>query len=229
MNDFDKHSRVDKFEKRRKNTKSISVLMIAGSLLVVVLLGMWIFGGGDDQASEEKQTTEENKSTNESNNSDTEESNEEQTETDENNSSNSDEQANEANEEESDAETDEDESQSAEDIETEQVEPSGDNVKEAYTGNWEPIGTEQEGPHTTNYSDGSQDRQEIVRAAALATGLNASTLTTHWVGNGGDQKVETTVYNEDQSEIYRVYLSWVDNEGWQPTKVEALNNLPPIN
>ena len=36
-------------------------------------------------------------------------------------------------------------------VETEQVEPSNDNVLKAYTADWKPIGTEQEGPHTTNY------------------------------------------------------------------------------
>lgn len=43
-----------------------------------------------------------------------------------------------------------------------------------------------------------------------------------WIENGGDQKVIATVSDTAETEVFRVFLSWVDNEGWQPTKVEIL-------
>ncbi|MDY0405502.1 YrrS family protein [Virgibacillus sp. 179-BFC.A HS] len=103
-----------------------------------------------------------------------------------------------------------------------EVESSDSNVVEAFTADWQPVGTEQTGPHTTNYDDGSQDRKEIKHAAAMATGLDENNMTTYWVGNAGDQKVTTTVFNGNQSEIYRVSLTWHDGQGWQVNKVEKL-------
>src|SRR5699024_2615670 len=119
---------------------------------------------------------------------------------------------NESDEDDDKDENDEDKEQKKEDdegeIETEEVEPSDANVSKAYTGNWEPVGTKQSGPHTTNYDDGSQDRIEIKKAVQLATGLQD--MTEVWVGNGGDQKVIATVTSPDKTDIYPVYLSWVD-------------------
>src|SRR5690625_7127254 len=66
-------------------------------------------------------------------------------------------------------------------VETEEIESTDDNVIEAYTGKWQPNGTIQEGPHTTNYDDGSQDRIEIKQAVMSATGLGED-LTEHWIG-----------------------------------------------
>lgn len=217
MDDFNNDSRLNKHEKRRKNTKSISILLIIGGILIIILLGMWIFGGNNDEESDNLNETIENEDT--ETEPDTEQNPEEGT-TDGNDESA------EGVEENEDDELNEEASEDDEDVETEPAEPSDDNVLEAYTGNWEPVGTEQESPQTTtNYSDGSQDRVEIDIAASEATGLNQSNMRTHWVGNGGDQQVIATVGDEDLSEFYRVYISWVDNEGWQPTKVEVLNEL----
>jgi cytoskeletal protein RodZ len=217
MSDFDKHSRVNKFEKRRKNTKSISILLITGSVLLIVLFGMWIFGGGsNDEMVESDDPSSDNDSSDvviveedNENNEDTEDSN-----------------SNEIDESNETAEEDEEENTVLnEDVETEAAESSDDNVIEAYTGDWQPVGTEQEGSHTTDYSDGSQDRIEINQAVIYATGLDESNLTTHWVGNDGEQRVVTTVSDSDHTEIYRVFLSWIDEEGWQPTKVEVLEEV----
>src|SRR5699024_9917128 len=193
----DENSRIDKYEKRRKTTKSITVLLIIGGILIVFLLFIWIFGGDGKKSEESNEaSTEIQRDENDSNDTmyEDEEDKEEKKEDDE-----------------------EDE------VETEEVEPSDTNVSKAYTGNWEPIGTKQSGPHTTNYDDGSQDRIEIKEAVQLATGLQD--MTELWVGNGGDQKVIATVASPDETDIYRVYLSWVDEKGWQPTKVEELKEV----
>lgn len=205
MKNSDKDSRINKFEKRRKTTKSITILLLLGSVLIIVLLFMWIFGGNDKEskgpegASSEIQR-DENDSDDRRNEEDTDESKDEA---------------------ESDKEkSDEDEDKDEDEVETEKVEPSDDNVTEAYKGNWKAVGTEQSGSHTTNYDEGSQDRIEMENAIQLATGLD--NMTPLWIGNGGDQKVIATVSSSDNSEIYRVYLSWIEGEGWQPEKVEEL-------
>lgn len=207
MNNSDKDSRINKFEKRRKTTKSITILLLLGSVLIIVLLLMWIFGGNDKEskgpegASSEIQR-DENDSDDRRNEEDTDESTDE------------------AESDKKKSEDDEDEDKDEDEVETEKVEPSDDNVTEAYTGNWKAVGTEQSGSHTTNYDEGSQDRIEMESAIQLATGLDD--MTALWIGNGGDQKVIATVSSSDNSEIYRVYLSWIEGEGWQPAKVEEL-------
>ena len=108
------------------------------------------------------------------------------------------------------------------DVDVQQVDSADENVIVAYTGNWPPIGTVQEEPHTTNYSDGSEDRIEIKRAVSQVTGIEENDMIEHWVGNDGDQKVVATVSSKSTEEVYQVYLSWIDNEGWQVKKVERI-------
>src|SRR5699024_11824075 len=109
----------------------------------------------------------------------------------------------------------------SDDVNIEKVDDPDDNyVEEAYTGNWKASGTSQSEPHEGQYDKESQDWNEMEEAIKYATGLND--MTTHWIGNDGDQKVVGTVANPDNTEIYRVYLSWQTDDGWQPTKVEKL-------
>ncbi|SFA69607.1 Protein of unknown function [Lentibacillus halodurans] len=213
-------SRVNKFEKRRKNTKLLSILIVVASILIIVLLGMLIFGGDDEaDKTDDNQTEQTADGSSQGDEADSDSTPEEQDDSAENNT---DTEANDSNngtgsEDESDSEE-----ENSEEVTTEQVEPSDDNVIEAYTGDWQPVGTEQSEPHTINYNDGSQDRQEMRKAVASATGLDEANFTMWWIERNGDQKVINTVSNADESEIYRVYNTWVPNEGWQPTKVERL-------
>lgn len=110
------------------------------------------------------------------------------------------------------------------DVDVQQVESADDNVIVAYTGNWLPIGTTQEGPHTTNYSDGSDDRIEIKKAVAAVTGITEDDMIEWRVENGGEQKVVSIISDKAKSEYYRSYLSWIDNEGWQVIKVERIKD-----
>lgn len=207
-NNDDNDSRINKFEKRRKTTKSITILLLLGSVLIIVLLFMWIFGGNDKESNDpEGASSEIQRDENDSGDKKGEEDTGELDDEDEL-------------DKEEDKSKDEDEDKDEDEVKTEQVEPSDDNVTEAYTGDWKAIGTEQSGPHTTNYDEGSQDRIEMEKAIQSATGL--SDMTPLWIGNGGDQKVVATVSSPDQLDIYRVYLSWIDGEGWKPTKVEEL-------
>src|SRR5690625_687999 len=214
----DDNSRIDKFEKRRKTTKSITVLLILGGILIIFLLFMWVFGG-DGKKSEESNEASTEIQRNENDSDDTmfdDEEDEDRIEKDESDEDDVKDE-NDADKEEKKEDDEEDE------VETEEVEPSDANVSKAYTGNWEPVGTKQSGSHTTNYDDGSQDRIVIKEAVQLATGLQD--MTEWWIANGGDQKVIATVTSPDKTDIYRVYLSWVDEKGWQPTKVEELKEV----
>ncbi|WP_163970078.1 YrrS family protein [Oceanobacillus halotolerans] len=214
MSNFDRYSRVNKFEKRRKNTKSISIFLVTGSVLLLLLVGIWIFGDNDQEASTAQNDSptyneeENHESSSEDNNSIEVESSEESSE---------------AENTLDDDEREYDESVSnQEQVELEEVETDDDNVSHAFTGNWQPVGTEQEGPHTTVFDEESQDWKEMREAVLMATGLTEDNLIEWRYENGGDQKVIATVSDLEETEIYRVYLSWIDEQGWKPTRVEIL-------
>jgi len=211
MNNVNEYSRVDKYKKRRKNTKALSILLVIGSILLVVLICIWIFGG-DDEALDEKGSAQDEAVTGKD-----DEAADEHNEESADNDISSDTAMDEPDEKE---ETEDNES-----LEIEQIESSDDdNVIETYTGNWQPIGTEQEEPHTVVFDTASQDWKEMEEAIRYATKLDEDMIT-HWIGNDGEQKVKATVSNREQTEIYRVYLSWIKNEGWKPVKVEILNEV----
>lgn len=227
MSDFDRYTRVNKFEKRRKNTKLMSILIIAGSFLIILLIGLWIFGPDEDPeqpnniASSNDDTTESDEQAEEEN------IDEAATETGQD-SADSEESSSQNEEGESDgseSETEEENENMQDPGEKEQVDPAAndDVVVEAYTKEWQPIGTEQEGPHSVVYEDGSQDRLEMEKALQYATGLSEDNIITWWLQRNGDQKVIGTVSDKAETQTYRVYISWVDNQGWQPTLVEVLS------
>lgn len=228
MNDFDSNSRVNKYDKRRKNTKAISILLVIGSILIVVLLGIWMFGGGDEEADKpESQREQENQ--------------EEQAENDEfgNNGNNpqedddasgdeqndSDEENNDETNEDNDNEEEKDDSIPSEDVDLEEIDdPDDDNVEKAYKGDWEPIGTSQSEPHEIQYDKESEDWEEMKEAMKYATGL--TDMETQWIGSGdNEQEAVGTVSDSDLTEIYRVSIEWQENEGYKPTKVEILNEV----
>lgn len=122
-------------------------------------------------------------------------------------------------------------SEDADKEETEEIttQPSDDpKVKETIVNSaWQPIGTSQTGNHVSSYEKGTADWNEKLQALQYATGLSPDNMITIFLGNGGSpQKAIGTVTSNDQSEKYRVYLDWVDGEGWKPTKMDVLNELP---
>lgn len=197
-------SRSRRFQKRRNNKRKIVFFSILGIFFFVILLSLIAFGNKErpeETSGDDEQLTivEQNDETDE-----------------ENNKSDSS----------SDAEQDESrglyEFSDVGDIEVEQVPPTRDDVIEAFKADWPPSGTIQEGPHTTDYSDGSQDRIEIKRAVSYVTGIPEDDMIEWFVGNGGEQKVIATVSNREKTEYYRVYLDWIDGEGWKPTLNERI-------
>ena len=220
MDEEQNYSRVNKYDKRRKTTKSITILMVIAVLLVILLIGMWLFGGKEndendkfDQSQQNAAETEENseQSSNDSSmsNEDEDEETEEATEDDE--------------EDMDDSESEEEESIEIEEIPEEEIDDP--NVIEAYTANWKPIGTPQEEPHTTKFEEGSDDWNEMQEAIAYALEIERDEIISHWIGNGGEQRVNGYVQSTVTDEHYTVYLEWKENEGWQPIKVERVEKF----
>ncbi|WP_194841327.1 YrrS family protein [Salinibacillus xinjiangensis] len=222
---FDDDSRVDKYSKRRKNTKLINSLIILAVLLGVFLAFTWIFDDEEEQATTDSVNEQENEAS--SSGEEAEEATSEPSETeDENNQS---EDSTVENEDESTNTSEESAEQNNEnedlpETSSENISTSEDpNVLRVIERDWQPIGTEQEEPHTTTYEKGTVDWEEMWRAAAYGAGLSEGDTINWWVTNGGDpQRVVTTISDKAETQTYRVYLQWVANEGWQPTKVEEL-------
>lgn len=51
-----------------------------------------------------------------------------------------------------------------------------------------------------------------------------------FIKNGGSPDTAIgTVSSKDKKDKYRVYMKWVKNKGWKPTKMEVLKTLPSAN
>lgn len=122
---------------------------------------------------------------------------------------------------ESESESEEEDSEE-EDVETREIDSNDPNVIRAIAGDWPPVGTDQSEPHVTNYDDGSADRIEIKRATSIATGVAENDMIENWIGNNGEQRVTATITEISTGDIYKTYLTWIPEEGWQVTHYEGL-------
>jgi cytoskeletal protein RodZ len=90
---------------------------------------------------------------------------------------------------------------------------------------WKPIGTTQTGEHPTAvYDESSVDWQEMLQAISYATGIEQSNMTVWFLGNNGPNKSVGTISSKIDKQKYKVYIEWVDGEGWKPVKVEELQS-----
>ncbi|MCJ7841796.1 YrrS family protein [Lederbergia sp. NSJ-179] len=107
-------------------------------------------------------------------------------------------------------------------IEKESDEPNVEKV--IIDPSWKPIGTEQTGEHQSSWEMGSTDWNEKEKAAAYAIGTSADNITNWWTKRGADPKNQAvmTISEKGSSDTYRVYLDWIDGEGWKPTEVKKL-------
>ncbi|WP_255551173.1 YrrS family protein [Sporosarcina sp. E16_8] len=91
---------------------------------------------------------------------------------------------------------------------------------------WKPVGTTQTGDHVSQYDGSSVDWNEKKQALAYATGLAQDSMIFLKIKNGGGpQKSIGIVSSRDSTQKYRVYLEWVDGEGWKPVKMDKLTTL----
>lgn len=103
-------------------------------------------------------------------------------------------------------------------------ETSSDSGKKAIVNpEWKPVGTKQTGEHVSKYDGQSDDWNEKKKAISYATGLSEDQLYFDRIQNGGSpQKSEGIVRSKDNSKKYKVYLEWVDGQGWKPVKMDVL-------
>ena len=103
-------------------------------------------------------------------------------------------------------------------------------VSERWTSEqWEPYPTEQEGPHASIYQKGHIDYEEKLAAVYSVIPLEqSSSILLKIQNNGSPQTARAIVTSMDKTEIYRVFIEWVDSEGWLPTMVEVLTSLESI-
>ncbi|PIC78496.1 hypothetical protein CSV74_02935 [Sporosarcina sp. P19] len=88
---------------------------------------------------------------------------------------------------------------------------------------WKPIGTKQTGEHVSKYDGQSDDWYEKKKAISYATGMSEDQLYFERIQNGGSpQKSEGIVRSKDNSKKFKVYLEWVDGQGWKPVKMEVM-------
>lgn len=207
-------SRSNRRRKKRKNNRNLMIVLALAFLFFTILLSLIVLNKNEDTESLQEDSVEEEQV----NETEKKETNDNETDTDENKEEEAEEEQEE--ESESDDENEEESSASITELEPEEIEDS--NVKEAYVGDWSPTGTSQSGSHTTNYQNGSQDRMEIKKAASAVTDIAEDNMEEWRVENGGDENVIATVSNDNETEYYRVYLTWVDNKGWQVNKLEEL-------
>lgn len=114
------------------------------------------------------------------------------------------------------------------DVEVEQVDDAG--ISERWTSeSWAPYPTKQEGPHASVYQKGHIDYEEKLSAIYSVIPLEQSnSILLRIQNNGSPQTSRAIVTNMDKTEIYRVFIEWVDGEGWKPTMVEVLTSLDSI-
>ena len=222
-------TRSARFEKRRRTTKLMNYMLVLAGILILLLIMLYLFTGDDDESGNESDEELEIADTNpddseEDESSSTEGSNDEQDTAEESEDQETEEESEEQQDDaESSEEADEmDEgSDFGEDVEVE--ESDEENVKAIIRGNWEPYETQQEEPHSIDLNEGSQDRQELEQATAMAINGNRDEITYWWFASDGNPNyIEATIEDQSDGEIYRVHLEWIENEGWQPQLVKVL-------
>ncbi|MFC0014910.1 MULTISPECIES: YrrS family protein [Allobacillus] len=227
------HTRAERFEKRRRTTKMLNYMLILAGILILLLVMLFFFSGEDEAENED---SEEGMELNES--SDGESNKTESSDQEEENNENPDE-GNEDSSSDEDQSTDEQEQSDEEETEESSDEDAGEynsfgenveveqsdeeNVTKVIKGNWDAYPTNQNEPHSIDLGDGSQDRQELEEASAMAINANSENITYWWFGSDGRPNyVEATIENQTDGEIYRVHLEWIENKGWQPQLVKVL-------
>lgn len=88
---------------------------------------------------------------------------------------------------------------------------------------WKPVGTTQTGDHTPVFDESAVDWQEMILAYSYATGIDKNNMTLWWNENGGAPNTAVgTISEKGSDQTFRVWIQWVDGEGWKPVKVEEL-------
>ncbi len=219
----DNFSSSSRYERTKKNKKQSLILNI---LIGVVFIGILAVGVsmliGDDESATEQSNQENSASVSDPNGQSDDTSNDENTDKqatgDEDSKENEDKTNSESQEDEPSVKEEDSSDSSSEDQEgykTYKDETAGPD------GDWEPVGTVQEGAHQSSFEKGTTDWKEKEKALQYATGLSPDEIEYWWIGNGGSPTTSKGIVSTaaEKDNPYVVMLEWVEGEGWKPTSV----------
>ncbi|CAG9619417.1 YrrS family protein [Sutcliffiella rhizosphaerae] len=221
--DFNKGgSRYGRTTKRKKTNMVYNILIGVVFIFIIVLGSSLFFGKNDPTTDTENQLANDQQQNESDENTPTEDEKAEEEEAARS------EEEEEPEEEESQEEDENEENENDSNSETEVSENSDDPnvIKTMTNAGWGPVGTSQSEPHTSVYDENHIDWQEKLNAVHAATGLNSGDYTLMFLGNGGSEHhAVASIRNKSTGENFKIYLEWVTNEGWKPTKVEQVKAL----
>lgn len=220
-------SRTEKLAKRRKNSRAIYLLL--GVFLILLIIWIWMLATSDKKDNSDndlnQNKVEDKQNKNDENKSNANEDKKDQEKDDQESDSTDDEEDKNESKPEDDKENEDKLEEGTDEDGNNLIEndPEDELVIKTYDNDWEIIATEQEEPHSINFSKDTQDRNEIERAVMQATGLTEEDkMVVWWLENAGEEKIKATVSDREENEISRVHLQWVESKGWQVLKVEVL-------
>ncbi|MEH7333978.1 DUF1510 family protein [Neobacillus drentensis] len=215
-NELNQNSRFGNRTKRKKTNLVLNSLIII-VLLLIIFVAYNIFASGDDNAAEPKKETQ---NTEQKHKEVKEKKANVSKEEDDTSSKNADTESEDQSEEAATAEQPDD----SQAVVTEGG-SSSDVSQSVENPSWKPVGTAQSGEHTPVYDQNSADWQEMLAAMSYATGIDKSNMTVYWLGRDKSTQNASvgTIESKDTKQKYRVYIKWVEGQGWMPTKVEQLS------
>ncbi|KKB43562.1 YrrS family protein [Bacillus thermotolerans] len=217
------HTRAERKVKQRKTNRILNTAIAVVVLLIIVVAFTIFSGGQDESANQPEQQVENNSSTaSQTEQADDEQSSEAPAEEEPSGDSSEDEAA--VADEEENKEKEEENEDNQEEVIVKESDKA--NVEEEIVDpNWSPVGTSQSGNHTSSFDQGSVDWQEKEQALSYATGIPQENMTVWYIsGNGPDSAIGTVSTKSNPDEAYRVFITWVDGEGWKPTKMYKLEH-----
>ena len=208
MNNDSQNSRSGYRAKRKKTNLVLNSLIIIVLLLIIFVAYTIFVSGGDDKAAPKKETPKtEQKETEHKEKKAKEDKKVTKDASTSENSAKDDQKSEEASTPEKP-----DESQAV-------VSEDGTTIENP---SWKPVGTTQTGEHTPVYS--GVDWEEMLNAISYATEIDKNNMTVYWLGRDQSKANASigTVSSKDTKEKYKVFIEWVDGQGWKPTQVIKL-------
>ncbi|MCO4849998.1 YrrS family protein [Bacillus vallismortis] len=225
-------SRYENRDKRRKTNLVLNILIaIVSILIVVVAANLFINSPSSKDVSKDSETSQKQESPASGK---TEKKSDEDIKDSKKNTSDSEKDAEKSSDSDSDAKKDDSSKDDESDSDSDSDDPlkdakvteggSSSDVEKTYeNSDWKAVGTEQTGEHAATYDSSSQDWAEMLKAISYATGVSTDNMTVLWLGNNGSpQDAKGKILDKATGDKYQVTITWVDDKGWKPTKVEKL-------
>ncbi|MRX71355.1 DUF1510 family protein [Bacillus lacus] len=221
MSELYNQSRYSSRDRRRKANVVLNILIGTVIVLILVVGSQLIRSGGDEQTSS---NSEANPSTSDGSGETNEEAAVQPGDDEEAEEGDAAETAGEDSSQEEEETVEEAEGDPLAEATVTDGDPNSDVDKVIENPSWQPVGTEQSGPHTAVYEKNSQDWAEMTRAISYATGIPEDNMTIWFLGNNGtpNDARGTVSPKNNAGEKYRVAITFVEGEGWMPVTVEKL-------